>query len=64
MLKEILECNKARCISVSSALEKWRQEDQGQPELRSVTSLQKNLVNGLLIYYSYSYIHVVSLGKF
>lgn len=41
MLKEILECNKARCISVSSALEKWRQEDQGQPELRHVTSLQK-----------------------
>lgn len=41
MLKENLECNKAWCISVSPAFEKWRQEDRGQPELHSVTSLQK-----------------------
>lgn len=41
VLKKNLEYNKAWCISVSPAFEKWRQEDQDQPELHSVTLLQK-----------------------
>lgn len=48
VLKKILEYNKAWRISVSPAFEKWRQEDQDQPELHSVTLLQKILSKWLI----------------